>query len=260
VTSIVENLANLPFSKQWKFHISKPPYDLVIRGGESVTTGFPSDNDASNTMESEVSITLSQLSTISPGRVSFRGSSEFTKYRHSMMVIVSVATEEKAAYSLRKARRLLSRVFSLSVFVVGTIFFSNITLLALPMAAFVIILVLAAGVFGRAISSGIVAGVAQTEPMIHIITDSELEACRVIAHIFTLRHDDDDERSIFQIEIEGHVFIGEQRVAHRSPWYVRIFGVMVDPFDIRKAINLGSENSQVTGFQGENEMSEGTSK
>jgi hypothetical protein len=62
VTSVADNLTNLPFAKQWKLHISKPPYELAVQGGESVTTGFPCEDDASNTKKS-VSVALGQLST-----------------------------------------------------------------------------------------------------------------------------------------------------------------------------------------------------
>jgi hypothetical protein len=176
-----------------------------------------------------------------------------------MMVIVSVAPDETAASSAKKLWRLISRGASLTVFVMGTMLFSNITLLALPMAGVVVILVLAAGVFGRAISSGIVASVAQMEPMIHVITDSEEEACRVRGDIFTLQQDDEDERSIFQIEVEGHVFVGEKRVAHRSPWYVKTLGVMANPFDIRKAERVGNIDGLAIGFQGDSERPEKSS-
>jgi hypothetical protein len=64
----------------------------------------------------------------------------------------------------------------------GTGLFSNVALLALPMAGRVVISVLAASIFVRAISSFVVTIIAQTEPMIHVITDSE-DACRIIAEI-----------------------------------------------------------------------------
>jgi hypothetical protein len=87
-------MSNLSFTKQWKLHISKPPYDVLVQGGESVTSGFRREKDRSNSVESEVSTALSQISTLSPGSVSLRGLSEFTRYRNAMMVIVSAATEE----------------------------------------------------------------------------------------------------------------------------------------------------------------------
>lgn len=118
------------------------------------------------------------------------------------------------------------------------------------MGAFVVILVLAADVFGRAISSGIVTSVAQREPMIHFITDSEQDACRVIADIFALRQDGNDERRMFQIEVEGHVFVGEQRVGYQNSWHVKLLGVMVNPYDIRKVVRLGQTSRQGTDLQG----------
>jgi len=252
VTSVTESWTNLPFAKQWKIHISKPPYDLQVQDGEPVTTGFRNENEVSDAVETRVAIALSQLATLSPGTVSFRGSSEFTEYRNAMIVIVSVAADERIAYTWKRFWRFVSRVASVTVFVIGTSLFSNVTLLSLPMAQFVLILVLATGILGRAICGGIVSSVAQTEPMLHIITDSEQEACRVIGDIFNMGKDNEGERNMFQIEIEGHVFVSERRVAHRSKWLIKIFGVMANPFDIRKAARLGAQSEQLSG----NEISE----
>jgi hypothetical protein len=243
--------------KQWKLHICQPPYDLQVQDGEPVTTGFRNENTGPDPIETRVAIALSQLATLSPGKVSFPGSSEFTKYRNAMMVIVSVATDEKVAYTWKKFWRFGSRVASVIVFVTGTILFSNVTLLPLPMAEMVVILVLGAGIFGRAISSGIVSSVEQTEPMIHIITDSEEEACRVIGDIFSLGEDDEGERHIFQIEINGHIFLGKRRVAHRSSWYIKTLGVMASPFDIRKAAKLGALSNPSSGYGKSEERQEG---
>jgi hypothetical protein len=148
-------MSNLPFAKQWKLHASELLYDLLVQDGESVNSGFWREKDPSNSVESEVSIALSQLSTLSPGRVSPRGSSEFIRYRNAMMVIISVATEEQAAYSWRVFSQLPSKVFSLAGFVFGTMIL-NVILLALPMAdslsSWSLLLVYLVGLFLLALS------------------------------------------------------------------------------------------------------------
>lgn len=90
-----------------------------------------------------------------------------------------------------------------------------------------------ADILGRAIASGVVSHVAGTEPMIHIISSTKEEAYEAIAEILSLRSADG---SSFQIEINGHIFINERRVATRSWLKVAMFGVLTEPYDITEPL------------------------
>jgi hypothetical protein len=81
------------------------------------------------------------------------------------------------------------------------------------MAVVVLMLTLAAGIFGLAIAWYIVSHVARTEPMIHIISRTKEEAYQAIAENVTLKSSDG---SLSQVEINGHILINERRVATRS--------------------------------------------
>lgn len=223
--AIIENWTQLPFKNQWSMYISNVAYEVQIAGGEAITE----DQFASRTMGENVGIALDQLSTIQPAKVTFPAASTKTASRNSVFLMVSVATGD--SHWVGSFWRLLSKSVSICIFVTGTAIFASVTLLALPMAAMTLTLVLAAGVFSRAIASWMVSRVAETEPMIHVIAENDEDAHQVIARIFRL--------TAFQVEIRGHVFVQEKRVASRSPWYVRLLGVMAEPFDLR---NLNKEN------------------
>lgn len=74
--------------------------------------GFQGQQESSNAVNSEVSISFSQTSTLtgSPGSVSLRRSSGFTRYGNATMVLKLVATEEQATYPWKEIiARLHSR-------------------------------------------------------------------------------------------------------------------------------------------------------
>lgn len=143
------------------------------------------------------------------------------------MVIVSIAGQNKGD----QIWRLLSKSLSVGVFVAGTAIFASVTLLSLIMAIVVLTLTLAAGIFGRAIAGWVVAHVSKTEPMIHVISATEQEAYQAITKILSLRSNDGTH---FQVEINGQVFINEQRVASRSRLIVATLGVLAEPYDVTR--------------------------
>ncbi|KAL8878080.1 MAG: hypothetical protein Q9198_004039 [Flavoplaca austrocitrina] len=126
------------------------------------------------------------------------------------------------------------------------------------MAVFVLTLVLAAGVYGRAITGWIVQGVSKTEPLIHVIVNSTHEAQIVIREILSLNEygtedkEDPDKTEIrkLQVELHGHVFIKQRRVAHRTPWNLRTWGVLADPYDLRN-VDMRKEKRRADGEEDE---------
>lgn len=99
------------------------------------------------------------------------GGMEHAAARNAILVIVSVVIDGKAS-RLTRALRLLSKLLSITVFVVGTAFFSSAQLLAPTMAVMVLTILLAAAVFSRAIASFIISAVERSEPMIHVLVHS----------------------------------------------------------------------------------------
>lgn len=212
-----------PFVKTYKLYVSSLPYDAKTSGGQSITECF-SDSTASE----NVGLALRQLKTLRPASLNVYGSTLRTRSRNSVMVMVSVVGGNTGD----SIWRLLSKTLNVAVFVLGTAIFASATLLSLVMAIVVLTLTLSAGVFGRAIAGWIVGQVSGTEPMIHVISGTEPEAYQAITKILCLGSKD---RTPYQVEINGHIFINKRRVASRSKLKVAILGVLAEPYDVTKA-------------------------
>ncbi|KAL8668466.1 MAG: hypothetical protein Q9168_006902 [Polycauliona sp. 1 TL-2023] len=238
-TALAENWAQLPFKETWKLFVSDVPYDVRVRGGDSIITKLDKPEDSVNRV-------LQGLASLKAGTATIQGSRQHTRPRNAVLVVISVVGH--GDQPVRSLLRLLSKCTSIATFVTGTALFASVQLLALPMAVFVLTLVLAAGVYGRAITGWIVAGVSKTEPLIHVIVNSTHEAQIVIREILSLDEygtedkEDPDETEIrkLQVELHGHVFVKQRRVAHRTPWNLRTWGVLARPFDLRN-VDMGKE-------------------
>ncbi|KAL8732301.1 MAG: hypothetical protein Q9166_002873 [cf. Caloplaca sp. 2 TL-2023] len=232
VTALAENWAQLPFKETWKLFVSDVPYDVQVRGGDSIITKLDKPEDS-------VDQVLQGLASLKAGTVKIIGSKQYTRPRNAVLVVISVVGH--GDQRIKSLLRLLSKCTSIATFVTGTALFASVQLLALPMAVFVLTLVLAAGVYGRAITGWIVQGVSKTEPLIHVIVNSTQEAQNVIARILSLdkyssedkEYPDETEIRKLQVELHGHVFVKQRRVAHRTPWNLRTWGVLSRPYDLR---------------------------
>ncbi|KAL8769229.1 MAG: hypothetical protein Q9209_004730 [Squamulea sp. 1 TL-2023] len=234
VTALAENWAQLPFKETWKLFVSDVPYDIRVRGGDSIVTKL-------STVEDSVSDVLDGLASLKAGTVTIQGSRQYTRPRNAVLVVISVVSH--GDQPIRSLLRLLSKCTSIATFVTGTALFASVQLLALPMAVFILTLVLAAGVYGRAITGWIVQGVSKTEPLIHVIVNSTQEAQHVIARILSLdeygtedsEYPDETVTRKLQAELHGHIFVKQRRVAHRSKWNLKTWGVLARPYDLRDA-------------------------
>ncbi|KAL8947288.1 MAG: hypothetical protein Q9222_006416 [Ikaeria aurantiellina] len=230
ITAVAENWAQLPFKETWKLFVSDIPYDAKIRGGDDIVAPFQKPANS-------VGQVLHQLASVKAGTVTLYGSKQKTAPRNSVLIVVSVINY--GDQRIGSLFRLLSKCTSIATFIVGTALFASVQLLALPMAVMTLTLVLAAGVFGRAIIGWIVVGVSKTEPLLHVIVNSTHEAQKVIKRILELdtygvEEPEGHENRRLQIELNGHIFVNQRRVGHRSPWLLRSLGVLAQPFDLRK--------------------------
>ena len=230
--------------------MSDVPYDISIRDGDSILPEFENPNASTKHM-------LHQLASVNAGEPILHGSKQFTRPRNAVLVMISVIN--KGDNRPKSALRLISRCFSLGVFVLGTATFASAQLVALPVAVLVLTLILAAALFARAITGWIVAAVNKTEPLIHVIVNTTQEAQCLIGRILSLdeydsqRTEENKSRKI-QIELDGYVYMKQRRVSSRSCWYLRILGVLAEPFDLRtvsqskpytQAVNIETGNSEV---------------
>ncbi|KAL8789305.1 MAG: hypothetical protein Q9213_001228 [Squamulea squamosa] len=167
ITTLIENWAQLPFEETWTLFVSDVPYDIRVRGGDSIITKL-------STPEDSVSRVLEPCQLESRDRDSPR-----------------------------------------------------------------------------------------TEPLIHVIVNSTQEAQDVIARILSLdeygtedsEHPNETETRKLQVELNGHIFVKQRRVAHRCKWILWILGVLAKPYDLTKvdmkkrtnmlgAVQAGTQPSQ----------------
>ncbi|KAL8924696.1 MAG: hypothetical protein Q9208_003886 [Pyrenodesmia sp. 3 TL-2023] len=245
--AIAENWAQVPFQETWELFVSDIPYDVTVQNGDSIITKLEKPHKSFTHV-------LRQLGSLRAGSVTYRGSQQHTRPRNAVLVMVSVIKNGDAIHG--PLLRVFSKCASIATFVMGTAFFASTQLLALPVAVMTLTLVLGADVFSRAITGWIVQDVNKTEPMLHVIVNSTQEAQHVIARILSLDEDagmpaHGDEMRKIQVEIDGHVFVEQRRVAHRTPWYPRAFGVLAEPFDLRKVgiWELARKGSQNTSLE-----------
>ena len=248
-TALAENWAQLPFKETWTLFVSDVPYDVRVRGGDSIIAKLDKPEDSASAV-------LESLASVKAGSATIQGSRQHTRPRNAVLVVISVVGH--GDQRIRSLLRLLSKCTSIATFVSGTALFASVQLLALPMAVFILTLVLAAGVYGRAITGWIVQGVSKTEPLIHVIVNSTHEAQIVIREILSLDEygtedkEDPNETEIrkLQVELHGHVFVKQRRVAHRTPWNLRTWGVLARPYDLRN-VDMRKEQRRVDGGEDE---------
>lgn len=252
-TAIAENWVQFPFEESWKLFVSDIPYDVNIQNGDSILPTLQNSNV-------KASHVLHQLASLKAGTATLRGSKQYTRPRNAILVIVSVAIQSQSPY--RSFLRLLSKCASIAAFVTGTALFASVQLLGLPVAVMTLTLILAAGIFGRAISGWMVSGVDETEPLIHVIVNTTQEAHHVISQILRLdqceetheekarNSQETGEKKVrkIQVELRGHVFVDQQRVGHRSRWYVNALGVLAEPFDLRKVHQASTDGEIELGL------------
>ena len=223
LTTIIENWAQLPFIRQHRFFISYVPYKIDVTGGERVLAGINKNSDR-DTIAEEVKRALPQLKTLRAASVINKGSFGFTTSRCSVTVLVSIMGTSEYTHALR----LFSKAASITVFVCGTAIFAAVTLLSLEAAIMILTLILSAGIFGRGLASGMVNLMSKDQPLFHVIAE-EADEAMIIARLL-------QDSGEHQIELKGNIFIEQQRVATRSPWRVRMMGIVAKPYDLLKVM------------------------
>lgn len=230
--------------------MSDIPYEVNIQGGDNILPQLENPDATAKKV-------LNQLASLRAGTATLRGSKQYTRPRNAVLVMVSVAIQSQGR--IRPLAQLVCKCLSVATFVTTTTFFASVQLLALPVAIMTLTLILAAGVFGRAITGWIVSSISKTEPLIHVVVDTSQEAQHVIAQVLSLDNYGSQEKGgnevrKIQVELDGHVFVSQRRVGGRSRWWLKTLGVLANPFDLRQvdcsetspnAFQAGTDPSEV---------------
>jgi len=233
LSAAIDNYVQLPFEKQWRLCLSDVPYDITVIGGDDITNHIPDQQHETD----NVKTALKQLKSLKTGTVKFTGRQQRRADAiNTLFVQVSVTSH---SHNWRRTfTRSLSKISSIAVFIVGTACFASVQLLSIAIATFILTCVLGAGVFSRAITSWIVAGIETADPMLHFVADTDQEAYYVLARLFMISLDDAAKptRRKIQVELGGNVFLDRRRITTRSPWPARFLGVLTSPYDIARAV------------------------
>lgn len=144
LATVLDNWAYLPFKRNWKLYLTSVPYDIEVAGGEHIAS--ESKKAASSTV---LKLGPKHLSTIRAGSFRIVGSRLATQHRSSMLVLVSVVRSSQEKPVWRAAFQVFTKAASITVFVFGTCVLSAVSLLAMPMAQMVTMLIVLAGIGSR---------------------------------------------------------------------------------------------------------------
>ncbi|KAK1835009.1 hypothetical protein QBC39DRAFT_299898 [Podospora conica] len=231
ISSLLENYALVPFSRQWTMRVSMAPAGIEI--SENAPMAFPpsipGDKQPFTTSDSkpepsEIEMTLLQERTATERS---ERSIPWASNHHSFLVIISVSGISRG----RAALRVFSKAWAVGCFAAGTAAFASTSLITITVAMSVIALILGAGVFGRVASMWMVSEMMKDNPVIHRVVESEVKAEQFIQELFSTQG--------LVIELMGHVFVNGRCVERYSQWWnwSTIFGVLVSRCNIEKLLS-----------------------
>ena len=209
-SSILENLAGVPFTDQWILRVSRAPTVRIsedaplVRQPKPTTVFRPAEDNLSDVPFDKSGITptvqvfeevplVPRTTSGGPteildalkagfnckGQVARDSNEPWSSSRVPFYVIISLEGNSGPHAALR----VFSKAFAIGVFVTGTAIFASAQLIALSMAVAVPCLVLGAGVFGRVIGLWMVSEMMKTKPILYRVVKSREDAAVHRSHI-----------------------------------------------------------------------------
>lgn len=238
LAAFLDSWAQLPFKRNWKFYLTSIPQDVQVVKGHQISRALEHERGSFSKVLGQSRLGHLQITPASDSS---------NRPKNSVMVLVSTAFDSNKRSFWRSAFQVFTKAAGVTVFVFSTCVLSAVSLLAMPMAQLVLMSVVGAGVGSRVVASSIVSAVGKRQPMIHVITDNNMEATQVVRELFALQ---DVEEKPFQIEARGHIFVRNQRVAKRHVLPRAILGLMVSPFDLERVRDM-PDSSDDQSWEGE---------
>lgn len=253
ISSLLENLASVPFTHQWTLRISRDPQvrisglaPLVAKTSSAPNTPNEKPHDSNIqkmsplNVEIHEDVPLNQISHHSncetatldalesgynvKGEV-FRDQKEpWSSSLVPFYVIISLQSVSNSHAFLR----VISKAISVAVFAAGTAIFASAQLLSITVALTTLCLVLSAGVFGRVVAMWMASEMMKTEPLMHRVVKRREIASRFIDEILDIDG--------LTVEILGHIIINRRCVARFNTWmcWSRWFGILAGPYNVSK--------------------------
>lgn len=241
---MVESYANAPFAKDWVMRISRAPRVRISPDApwvisrekdspRSSTTSLHIDstnghNTATNDFVTGHDLSLSVIDALqagfnTEGRVFLDRAGPWPASKDAFYVIISRSGVRKGQTMLR----LLSKLLSVTAFIISTALFASSTLLQIQIAIVVMILVMSGGIFGRVIAMWISAVIMRDRPVLHQIVKTRKDADAFVEAVL--------RKEGIVCEVLGHVVIDGRCVKRvgRFTWST-MMGVLAEPFNVGK--------------------------
>ena len=254
-SSILENIAGVPFTDQWTLRVSRAPrvrisedaplvrqpkHTTVFRPAEDNLSDVPLDKSGiTPTVQVFEEVPLVRRTTSGgpteildalkagfncKGQVVRDSNEPWSSSRVPFYVIISL----EGISGPHAALRVFSKAFAIGVFVTGTAIFASAQLIAMSMAIAVLCLVLGAGVFGRVIGLWMVSEMMKTKPVLHRVVKSRGDAAEYIDRILNIDG--------LVVDVMGHVIVNGRCIQRHNQIFslASWLGLLAGPFDIGK--------------------------
>ncbi|KAL8741854.1 MAG: hypothetical protein Q9190_005589 [Brigantiaea leucoxantha] len=258
ISSIVENIAGVPFTNQWTLRISRAPKVRISEDAPSVRflersrqqgaypsrstsfSGPPTYPGTQHVQEDFLSakplprrstdvLDALEVGFNCKGQIIMDSNEPWSASRVPFYVIISM----EGISSAHAVLRVLSKAFSVSCFAAGTLIFASAQFVTISVSLTVLCVVLSAGVFGRVVAMWMASEMIRTRPILHRVVTSRAEAGDYIDHIMAIEG--------LTVEVLGHVIVNGRCIQRYNKW-TRLstwLGILAEPYDVTKlAVSL----------------------
>lgn len=260
-SSILENFASVPFTRQWTLRVSRAPKvrisdDAPLVSQASRISLVPytahgpvkvegTTKEATSTVQASVqafeSVPLVQRTTSNhsvevldaleagfncKGQIVRENAEPWSSSRVPFYVIISL----EGVSGSHAILRVVSKATSVGVYAAGTAMFASAQMITISVALTILCLILGAGVFGRVVAMWMASEMMKTKPVLHQVVKSRGLAAEHIDHILNIDG--------LIVEVMGHVIVNGRCIARYNNW-LRLsnwLGILAGPYDIGKLV------------------------
>ena len=250
-SSILENFATVPFTRQWTLRVSRAPrvrisddaplvrqisrtssvpttaLDTVVEEGTKSATTIRAYEDIPLVQRSFSSRSSEVLDALESGfnckgRVARDDTEPWSSSRVPFYVIISL----EGVSSSHAVLRVISKAIRVGMYAAGTAFFASAHLITISVALTILCLILGAGVFGRVVAMWMASEMMKTKPVLHRVVKSRGLAAEHIEHILSIDG--------LIVEVMGHVIVNGRCIARYNNWtrLANWLGILAGPYDI----------------------------
>ena len=254
-SSILENFASVPFTRQWTLRVSRAPKVRISDDAPLVKQPLPmslaphkiqvpiTEEEMTKSMTSTVQAfenvppvqrtastrSMEVLDALEAGfnckgQVVRENTEPWSSSRVPFYVIISL----EGVSGSHAVLRVVSKAISVGVYAAGTAMFASAQLITISVALTILCLILGAGVFGRVVAMWMASEMMKTKPVLHRVVKSRGLAAEHIDHILNIDG--------IIVEVMGHVIVNGRCIARYNNWsrLSNWLGILAGPYDVGK--------------------------